>query len=135
MTIRNGPLHRIVSSLKTRKQRGHCQYCKIFVATEFFNQCWNKAFIIDECWGCNWRDFIYCLVLQPPWLNFQPTGRILRIFYPCGSCEIIERQNIWNPSSDEIRNVVEEPESENEERNISSLLEEVRCSTFLKLFT
>ena len=48
---------------------------------------------------------------------------------------IIERQNIWNPSIDEIRNVVEEPESENEERNISSLLEEVRCSTFLKLFT
>ena len=64
--------------------------------------------------------------------NFQPTGRILRIFYPCGSCEIIERQNIWNPSSDEIRNVLEEPESENEEKYFQASDEELESgNTYL----
>ena len=100
----HGPLHCIVSSLKTRKQRGHLQYCKIFFATRIFNQCRNKAFIIDGCWGCNWGDFILMPCLAAPWLKFPTTRKSLWTFHPCGSCNLgflksqrirIYKQWIW----------------------------------------
>ena len=80
-------LHCIVSSLKTRKQWRHLQYCKLFFATRIFNHCRNKAFIIDGCWGCNWRDFILMPCLAAPWLKF-PTRQSLWTFHPCGNCKI-----------------------------------------------